>query len=168
MWVPDKDGVAMWEGLLDGTVDTIGTDHAPHTREEKEIGWTDMYASPGGMPIVEHFLSLFLTEVNAGRLTLERLVEVCASNPARLAGFYPRKGAIAVGADADLVVLDMERRHTITAANSHYKCGWTPLEGREVHGLPVLTMLRGCVIAQDGEVLVEPGYGRFQLPVARL
>lgn len=164
-WIPERDARAIWEALIDGTADVIGTDHAPHTREEKEIGWTDMFAAPGGMPIIEHYLSLLLTEVNAGRVSLERVVELCCTNPARLVGFYPRKGVIAPGADADLVVLDLQRRETITAARSHYKCGWTPLEGREVQGVPVMTILRGRVIAEHGVVTAEPGYGRFQLPI---
>ena len=162
-WVPDEDGAAIWEALIDGTADVIGTDHAPHTREEKERGWTDMFATPGGMPIVQHYLSLLLNDVNTGRLTLSRVVELCATRPAKLVGLYPRKGAIAVGADADLVVLDLERVETITAANSLYKCGWTPLEGRRVQGVPVMTLLRGRVIAEDGKIQAEPGSGRLQL-----
>lgn len=160
-WIPDRDAAAIWDAVRGEGADIMGSDHAPHTREEKEVGWTDMYAAPGGMPIIEHVLPLLLTEVNAGRLSLERVIALCATNPARLAGFYPRKGVIAVGADADLVVLDLARQHTITAANSHYKCGWTPLEGRQVRGLPRLTILRGRVIVDDGEVLAEPGSGRF-------
>jgi dihydroorotase-like cyclic amidohydrolase len=162
-WVPDKDSAAMWEALVDGTTDVIGTDHAPHTREEKERGWTDMYATPGGMPIVQHYLSLLLNEVNAGRLTLERIVALCARRPAQLVGLYPRKGTIAVGSDADLVVVDLERVETITAASSLYKCGWTPLEGRTVRGVPVMTLLRGRVIVDDGKILAEAGSGKLQL-----
>jgi dihydroorotase-like cyclic amidohydrolase len=126
-----------------------------------------MFATPGGSPTVQHYLSLLLTAVNAGRLSLERLVELCATNPAKLVGFYPRKGVIAEGADADLVVVDLDRRETITAAGSYYKCGWTVLDGREVHGVPVLTILRGRVIAENGEVSAEPGYGRFQFPIGQ-
>jgi dihydroorotase len=162
-WVPDEDSAAIWEAMIDGTADVIGTDHAPHTREEKERGWTDMFATPGGMPIVQHYLPLLLNEVNAGRVSLERVVELCATRPAKLVGLYPRKGAIAIGADADLVVLDLERVETISAANSLYKCGWTPLEGRQVKGVPVLTLLRGRVIVDDGRVQAEPGTGRLQL-----
>jgi dihydroorotase len=165
IWIPDHDAVATWEALVDGTADVIATDHSPHTREEKEVGWTDMYATPGGSPMVQHYLSLLLTEVNRGRLSLERVVELCATNPARLVGLHPRKGAIAPGADADLIVLDMQRRETITAARSYYKCGWTSLEGREVQGVPEMTILRGRVIAGNGQVFAQPGFGRFQLPV---
>jgi dihydroorotase-like cyclic amidohydrolase len=120
-----------------------------------------MYAAPGGSPVVQHYLPLLLTEVNAGRVTLERVVDLCATNPARLVGLYPRKGAIAPGSDADLVVLDLDRRDTITAARSYSKCGWTAFEGREVHGVPIMTILRGRVIVEDNQILAEPGSGRF-------
>ena len=161
MWVPEIDAAAAWAALQDGTADVVATDHSPHTREEKEIGWTDMFKAPGGTPMIQHYLSLFLTEVAHGRLGLGRLVEVCCAGPARLVGLYPRKGLIAPGSDADLVVLDPGRRETITAARSHYKCGWTPFEGREVVGVPSIVIQRGRVIARDGEVFARPGDGRF-------
>jgi dihydroorotase (multifunctional complex type) len=164
MWVPPDHAAAVRTALLDGTADVIGSDHAPHTREEKEIGWSDMYAAPGGSPMVQHYLSLLLTDVNAGKISLERVVELCSTNPARLVGLYPRKGAIAAGADADLVVLDLDRSETISAARGYSKCGWTPLEGREVQGVPVMTILRGRIIVENGEVLAEPGSGRFLRP----
>jgi len=160
MWVPDDHAEALLRETADGIIDVVGSDHSPHTREEKERGWTDMYAAPGGSPSIQHVLSLLLSEVAAGRLTLERVVDLCATNPARLVGLYPRKGAIAPGSDADLVLVDPARRAVIRAATSHYKCGWTNLEGREVTGVPVMTVLRGRVIAEEGEVLAEPGFGR--------
>jgi dihydroorotase-like cyclic amidohydrolase len=162
MWVPDDHAAALWHetAAADGVIDVVGTDHAPHTREEKERGWVDMYATPGGSPSIQHYLSLLLTEVAAGRITLERVVDLCAAAPARLVNLYPRKGAIAEGSDADLVLVDLGRRSTISAATGHSKCGWTNLEGREVTGVPVMTILRGRVVADEGEVLVEPGFGR--------
>ena len=164
MWVPDVHAEALWAATADGPIDVVGTDHAPHTRAEKEIGWTDMFAAPGGSPMIEHYLSLLLTEVNAGRLGLERVIELCASGPAKLVDVYPRKGAIAAGSDADLVIADMAREGVITAANSHSKSGWTNLDGRAVTGMPVMTILRGEVIAEDGVVLAEPGYGQPLTP----
>lgn len=166
IWIPDHHAEATWREVIDGTVDVVGTDHAPHTREEKEVGWQDMYAAPGGMPMVQHYLSLFLTEVNAGRISLERVADLCSTRPAQLVGLYPRKGCIAPGSDADLVVLDLHRRDIVSAARSYYKCGWTPLEGREVQGIPVMTILRGRVIMENGEVFAEPGSGRLQWPAA--
>jgi dihydroorotase-like cyclic amidohydrolase len=160
MWVPDDHAAALWAATTDGLIDVVGSDHAPHTREEKETGWTDMFATPGGSPSLQHFLSLFLTEVAAGRISLERVVELCSSRPARLVDLHPRKGAIAPGSDADLVVLDLDREVVISAATGFYsKCGWTNLEGRTVKGVPVMTVLRGRVIAEDGIVTAEPGSG---------
>jgi len=160
MWIPERHAEAVREATISGIADVIGTDHSPHTLAEKEIGWTDMFAAPGGSPIIQHYLSLFLTDVSQGRFTLERVVELCSTAPAKLIGLYPRKGAIARGSDADLVVVDLEQEAVITAAGSYYKCGWTNLEGRQVTGVPVMTVLRGRVIFEDGVVDAEPGYGK--------
>lgn len=159
MWVPDDHADAVRRATVDGTIDVVGTDHAPHTRQEKEIGWTDMFASPGGSPMIQHYLSLLLSDVKAGRIGLDRVVELCSTAPARLVNLYPRKGAIAAGSDADLVIVDLDRESVIRAADSYHKCGWSNLEGRTVIGLPIMTILRGRVIAENGVVLVEPGAG---------
>lgn len=164
-WVPEDDVEAIWEGVDDGTVDVFASDHGPHTKDEKEPGWEDMYATPGGSPSIEHYPRLLFDAVNQGRLTLEKVVELCATNPARLMGYDDRKGSIKIGADADLVVVDMEREETITAANSHYMCGWTNLEGVTVKGVPSMTILRGNVIMEDGNVTAEPGSGELLSPV---
>jgi dihydroorotase len=161
MWVPDHHAAALWAATTDGAIDVVGSDHAPHTREEKERGWTDMYAAPGGSPSLQHVLSLFLTAVHEGRLSLERVVDLCSTAPARLVNLYPRKGAIAPGSDADLVVVDPDREAVITADTQYYsKSGWTNLEGRRVRGVPVMTILRGEVIAEEGIVTAQPGSGR--------
>ena len=160
-WVPEADGPAMWDAIANGPIDVIGSDHGPHTREEKEVGWTDMYTAPGGSPFIEQYLRLMLTEVSKGRLTLDRVVELCCYNPARLTGYLGIKGAIQVGADADLVVLDMDDEDVLHADQSHYRCGWMPGEDFPVKGKPVLTVLRGNVIMENGEVTAEAGSGRL-------
>ena len=163
-WVPEEDNPAMWEAIVDGTVDVVGSDHGAHTREEKEVGWTDMYAAPGGSPFIEHYLRLLLTKVHEGRLTLERVVELCCRNPAKLTGYYPTKGSISVGADADLVVLDLDHEEVLHAANSHYRCGWMPAEGLFSRGAPVTTIRRGEVIMHAGKVTAAAGSGRILRP----
>ncbi|HEY6496083.1 MAG TPA: dihydroorotase family protein [Trebonia sp.] len=163
-WVPEEDNPAMWEAITDGTIDVIGSDHGPHTKEEKEVGWTDMYTAPGGSPFIEQYLRLMLTEVNKGRLTLERVVEMCCSSPAKLTGYADRKGSIIVGADADLVVLDMDHEDVLHADQSHYRCGWMPSEDFPVKGRPVMTLLRGKVIMENGNVTAEAGSGRLLRP----
>jgi dihydroorotase-like cyclic amidohydrolase len=160
-YVPEANTEPLWRALRDGTVDVFSTDHAPHTREEKEIGWTDMWKASGGLPHLQETLPLFLTEVAAGRISLERLVEVASSAPARLLGVYPRKGAIVPGADADLVVVDLAARGTIREADVLSKCGWTAWDGREVQGLPRMTFVRGRPVYRDGVVTGEPGWGRL-------
>lgn len=166
-WVPEDDNPAMWQAIQDGTIDVIGSDHGPHTREEKEVGWTDMYTAPGGSPFIEQYLRLLLTEVNKERLTLERVVEMCCTNPARLTGYDGQKGAIRVGNDADLVVLDMDHEEELHADASHYRCGWMPSEDFQAKGRPVMTLLRGKVIMQDGNVNAEAGSGRLLTPAGR-
>ena len=161
IWVPDEHVRALWDALNAGELDIIGTDHSPHTRAEKEEGWKDMFKAPGGSPIVQDYLSLFLTAVNDGHVSLRRIVDTASTAPAKRLGLYPTKGAILVGADADLVVIDMLRVETLSAKRSEYLCGYVPLEGRRVQGTPIMTILRGQVIAKDGEILVEAGYGEF-------
>ncbi len=167
LWVPEDHAQALWDATVQGGVDVIATDHSPHTREEKEVGWTDMYATPGGSPLVQHYLSLMLTAYNEGKISLERIVETCCANPARLCNVYGTKGAITPGADADLVVLDLDQEMTIRAEETYYKVGWTTLDGRTVKGVPTHTILRGNVIAENGVVTAEAGSGRpITLPTA--
>jgi dihydroorotase (multifunctional complex type) len=163
-WVPEDDDPHMWRAVQDGTIDVVGSDHGPHTREEKEVGWDDMYTAPGGSPMIEQYLRLMLTEVGKGRLSLERVVELCSSRPARLAGYYGTKGAIMPGADADLVVLDMDHEETLHAEHSHYRCGWMSSEDLDSKGRPRMTVLRGRVIMEDGNVTAEKGSGRLLRP----
>ena len=151
---------AVYAGFRDGTVDIMATDHAPHLREEKEPGWTDGWKAHTGTPSEQFYLSLLLTDVAAGKLSYERLADATATRPAKLFGLYPRKGAIRVGADADVVLVDPQKRHTITDADVLSKCGWTPYAGREVQGMPVYTFLRGAAIYDEGRLSVREGSGR--------
>jgi dihydroorotase len=164
-WVPERDSAAMWDAVRDGVIDVIASDHAPHTREEKEPGWQDMYAAPGGAgPFVGHYLALLLDAVHEGNLSMQRLVELCCTAPAQLAGVAERKGSLEPGADADLVVVDMASSKTLSASEVPYKCGWLANEGRVVHGWPTTTVLRGEIIADGGHVLSCAGSGRFVAP----
>jgi dihydroorotase-like cyclic amidohydrolase len=110
---------------------------------------------------VETTLTMMLNAVNGGRLTLERLAEVYSATPARLLGLYPRKGALRVGSDADVVLIDVEQEHTLRNEDIVSKAGWTPFDGLRVQGRPVMTFLRGTLIAKQGEVVVDPGVGHF-------
>lgn len=157
-----EDVEALWRGLRDGTVDIVTSEHAPGTRAEKEPGWKDIWKAWGGVPAIETMLPILLSEgVNKHRITLSTLQRVCCENPARIFGFYPRKGAIREGADADLVIVDLKLRRKVKASELHQKVDWTPYEGRTVKGWPVMTMRRGEVIFKDGQLLAKPGQAEF-------
>lgn len=163
-WVPEKDNPAMWDAIVNGTIDVVGSDHGPHTKEEKEIGWEDMYTAPGGQPMIQHYLQLMLNKVNEGVLPLERVVEIACTNPAKLAGYYPRKGSISVGADADLVVLDMEHEEILRAENTLYRVGWASTEGLFAKGKGIITIAQGRVVFENDEVTALTGSGRILTP----
>lgn len=149
---------ALWAALLDGTIDMISTDHAPHPVEEKHRA--SIWETSPGFPGVETSMRLMLTEVAAGRLTLQHYVRLACEAPARAFGLWPRKGALMVGADADLVLLDLDHRAPIRGATFQSKGKVTPFEGRETQGRAAMTFLRGTCVAQDGQVIAPPGTGR--------
>lgn len=151
---------AVYAGFRDGTVDIMATDHAPHLREEKEPGWKDGWKAHTGTPSEQFYLSLLLTDVNDGKIGLERVADATATRPAKLFGLYPRKGAIRVGADADIVLVDLAEKRTIRDEDVLSKCGWTPYAGREVRGAARYTFLRGRAIYDDGKIAVKDGFGK--------
>jgi len=155
----------LWECLRDGVIDVIGSDHAPHLREEKEIGWTNMFVAANGTPKIQETLPLFLDQVNAGRISMSRLVEIFSSAPAKIFGLYPRKGAIQVGSDADLVVVDTQRKQLLRNEDMLSKCGWSSWDGREVTGAVDHTLVRGQFVYRDGKIVGKPGYGRHTKPL---
>ncbi|WP_214475926.1 dihydroorotase [Mesorhizobium sp. dw_380] len=148
-----RDGV--WHGIAQGIVDVLGSDHAPHTLAEKAKPYP---ASPSGMTGVQTLVPIMLDHVNAGRLTLQRFVDLSSHGPQRIFGMA-RKGRIAAGYDADFTIVDMKRRETITNAQAGSKAGWTPYDGKQVTGWPVGTVIRGQRIMWEGEI-VTPGQGR--------
>ena len=145
---------ALWRGLGDGVVDILGSDHAPHTLEEKAKPYP---ASPSGMTGVQTLVPLMLDHVNAGRLTLERFVDLTSAGPARLFGIAG-KGRIAAGYDADLTIVDLKRKRTITNHWIASKSRWTPYDGVAVTGWPVGTVVRGAMVMWEGE-LATPSTG---------
>ncbi len=164
------DGEALWQALGRGTLQTLGTDHCPFNYEgQKELGRDAFDQIPGGLPSIEARLALLYTfGVRAGRLSLERWVELCAGAPARLFGLYPRKGALQVGADADVVLFDPEKRVTLTQALLHEQVDYTPYEGLELQGYPVTTLVHGKVIVHEEQFVGDGGGGRFlERPVCR-
>jgi dihydroorotase len=149
----------IWAALLDGTIDLIATDHAPHAPEEKTRN--DIWTVDCGFPGVETQMPLMLTEVNAGRMSISDYVRMSAFNPAHIWGLYPRKGAIAPGADADIAIVDLARAHTIEDAKLHSRSKISPWNGRRVKGTPVHTIVRGRFVMKDRALVPETkGWGR--------
>lgn len=146
---------ALWQAVADGVVDVIGSDHAPHTLEEKAQSYP---ASPSGMPGVQTLVPIMLNHVAAGRLSLERFVDLTAAGPARLYGIAG-KGRIAVGYDADFTIVDLRATRRIEERWLASKCGWSPFTGMTVTGWPALTVIRGRVVMREDELLA-PGLGQ--------
>ncbi len=142
----------LWQGIADGTVDIIGSDHAPHTLQEKQKAYPN---TPSGMTGVQTLLPLMLNHFSAGKLSLTRLVGLVSSNPARRFGLT-NKGQIRIGGDADLTVVDLKKQRTIENNWIQSACGWTPFDGMKVQGWPVATLLNGEVVMRDDEVIGSP------------
>jgi len=151
----------MWKLLDQGYVDSFGSDHCPFTREEKEKGADDIFQAPNGIPGLEVMLPVLLDGASRGLTSLERIAEITSCNPARLYGYYPRKGTIQVGADCDLTIVDLGLEKTYSDRDRKSKCDWSPYFGKTFRGWPVMTVVRGTVVASNGETIVAPGYGQF-------
>jgi dihydroorotase len=148
----ERHRAALWRAVDQGVVDCIGSDHAPHSREEKAKPYPQ---SPSGMPGVQTLLPLLLDHMNAGRLSLERLVDLTSAGPARIYGIAG-KGRIAVGYDADLTLVDLKTRRTIRESWIASRCGWTPFDGMTVTGWPVATIVRGHLVMRDDQLVGTP------------
>jgi dihydroorotase (multifunctional complex type) len=153
--VRDKEHAeALWEGIRSGDIDMIASDHSPHTPAEKTKAV--IWDCPSGFCGVETGVSVMLTEVNRGRLTLENYARIASENPARVWQLYPQKGAIRLGSDGDVTIVDMNREGVIDANALHSKNKVTPWHGWKVKGMPVYTIVRGRVQMRDGEVVGKP------------
>ena len=155
----------LWRGIASGVIDSIGSDHSPHTRAEKSHAYPKTHS---GMTGVQTLVPVMLDHVNAGRLTLQRFVDLTSAGPSRLFNIA-RKGRIAAGYDADLTIVDLKRRETITDKWIASRSGWTPYDGMSVTGWPVGTIVRGRKVMWQGE-LVTPAQGelvRFADTLAR-
>jgi dihydroorotase len=149
----------IWAALLDGAIDMIATDHAPHTPEEKTRN--DIWTVDCGFPGVETQMPLMLTEVNAGRMSISDYVRMSAYNPARIWGLFPHKGSLQPGADADIAMVDLGREHTIRDAEIQSRSKISPWDGRRIKGLPVHTLVRGRFVMKDRKLVAgTKGWGQ--------
>ncbi|MFM2208022.1 MAG: dihydropyrimidinase [Bacteroidota bacterium] len=157
-----KDQATLWAGINQGIVQVVATDHCPFTWEQKKMGEHDFSKIPNGHPAIEHRMELLFSEgVNKGRISLQKFVEVSSTNAAKIFGMFPEKGALAVGADADIVIFDPEEKHVLSAATHHMNADYSSYEGREVTGKCKTVLLRGQVAIDNGKALVSKGYGKF-------
>jgi len=152
-----RDG--MRDALGKGWVDIIATDHCPHVKSDKENGLDNIHKAPFGIPGIDTTSRLMLNAVNEGWLTLEHLVRLMCEQPAKLYNIFPKKGTLQPGSDADLLIVDLDRKEKLTNDGVVSKCGWTTFDGMETTGAPTLTMVRGNVVMKDGQVMGEAGIG---------
>jgi dihydropyrimidinase len=153
---------ALWRGLRTNDLAVVSTDHCPFCfKEQKELGRGDFSKIPNGIPGVEHRMDLLHQGVVAGEITLERWVETCSTTPARMFGLYPRKGVIAPGADADIVIYDPAATQTISVATHHMNVDYSAYEGMPITGKVAVTISRGQVVVADGEFRGSAGHGAF-------
>jgi dihydropyrimidinase len=153
----------LWKGLAKNDLQVISTDHCPFCMaEQKTLGKDDFSKIPNGAPGIETRLTLVHNGgVRSGRLNLNRFVELCSTTPAKMFGLFPRKGTIAVGSDADLVLFDPNRKQTLGVKTLHMKVDYNPYEGTTVHGSPSMVIANGTVIIEDGKYVGKKGEGRF-------
>jgi dihydropyrimidinase len=157
-----KDQQTLWAGINQGLVQVVATDHCPFMWEKKLMGKDDFSKIPNGHPAIENRMELLFSEgVNKEKITLNKFVEVTSTNAAKIFGMFPKKGTIAVGCDADIVLFDANKKHKLSVATHHMNVDYSGYEGWEVTGKVKTVLLRGKVAIDDNECKVEKGYGKF-------
>ena len=157
-----KDQEHLWAALNQGIIEVVGTDHCPFTWQQKMMGKDDFSKIPNGHPAIEHRIELLYSEgVRKGKITLNKMVEVTATNPAKIFGMFPKKGTIAVGSDADIVIFNPHTTHTLSVATHHMNTDYSAYEGWQVQGKVETVLLRGEVVIDNNNCLVEKGYGQY-------
>lgn len=157
-----KDQETLWAGLNQGSVQVVATDHCPFMWEQKKLGENDFSKIPNGHPAIEHRMELLFSEgVAKGKISLNKFVETACTNPAKIFGMYPFKGTLAVGSDADVVIMDPNEKHTLSVKNHHMNVDYSSYEGMEITGKTKTVILRGTVAIDNGQCLIPKGYGKF-------
>ncbi len=157
-----KDQEALWSGINQGLIQVVGTDHCPFMWEQKKMGEDDFSKIPNGHPAIEHRMELLYSEgVHKEKISLTKYVELTSTNAAKIFGMYPRKGTIAIGSDADLVVFNPNKKHTISVETHHMNCDYSAYEGKEVIGKTETVILRGQVAIENESCLLKAGHGQF-------
>jgi dihydropyrimidinase len=157
-----KDQQTLWAGINQGLVQVVATDHCPFMWQQKLMGKDDFSKIPNGHPAIENRMELLFSEgVAKNKITLNKYVEVACTNPAKIFGMFPRKGAIAVGSDADIVIFDPNEKHTLSAKTHHMNVDYSGYEGWEVTGKVKTVLLRGAFAIDDNKCLLQKGFGKF-------
>jgi dihydropyrimidinase len=157
-----KDQTTLWAGINQGLVNVVATDHCPFMWQQKLMGKDDFSKIPNGHPAIENRMELLYSEgVHKGRISLNKYVEVACTNPAKIFGMFPRKGTIAPGSDADIVLFDPQKKHTLSASTHHMNVDYSAYEGWELTGKAETVLLRGKVVIENNKCLVNKGYGQF-------
>jgi dihydropyrimidinase len=157
-----KDQAALWSGINQGLVQVVGTDHCPFMWEQKLMGKDDFSKIPNGHPAIEHRVELVYSEgVRKGKISLNKFVEVCSTNAAKIFGMYPRKGTIAIDSDADIVIFDPNKEHEISVKTHHMNCDYSSYEGWKLTGKTETVILRGKVAIENESCLLKAGDGQF-------
>jgi dihydropyrimidinase len=157
-----KDQTALWSGINQGLIQVVGTDHCPFMWGQKLMGKDDFSKIPNGHPAIEHRMELLYSEgVDKGKISLTKYVELSSTNAAKIFGMYPRKGTIAIGSDADIVIFDPKKEHTISVETHHMNCDYSGYEGKKVTGKTETVILRGQVAIENEECLLKAGHGQF-------
>lgn len=157
-----KDQDTLWAGINQGLVQVVATDHCPFKWEQKLMGKDDFSKIPNGHPAIENRMELLYSEgVHKGKISLNKYVEVACTNPAKIFGMFPRKGTLAPGSDADIVIFDPNEEHKLSASTHHMNVDYSAYEGWPITGKVKTVILRGQVAIDDGKCLLEKGYGKF-------
>jgi dihydropyrimidinase len=157
-----KDGVRLWQGLKEGHIQVVGTDTCTFDTKQKAMWNGDYTKIPLGLPGTELMVPLLYNDgVRTGKITLNRLVEIGSTNPAKVFGMYPQKGSLTIGADADIVVFDPDKKVTIDHKDLETNCDWSPYQGKKITGYPHMTFVRGVLVGQEGICVGPKGHGHF-------
>jgi dihydropyrimidinase len=157
-----KDQETLWAGINQGLVNIVATDHCPFMWKQKLMGAEDFSKIPNGHPAIENRMELLYSEgVHKKKISLNKYVEVACTNPAKIFGMFPRKGTIAIGSDADIIIFDPEKKHILSASTHHMNVDYSAYEGWEINGKVKTVLLRGKIAVDNGECLLPKGYGKF-------
>ncbi|MBN4048423.1 dihydropyrimidinase [Flavobacteriaceae bacterium AH-315-O20] len=157
-----KDQKALWSGINQGLIQVVGTDHCPFMWEQKKMGIDDFSKIPNGHPAIEHRMEILYSEgVKKGKISLTKYVEISSTNASKIFGMYPRKGTIAIGSDADIVIFNPDKEHTISVNSHHMNCDYSAYEGLKVTGKTETVILRGQVAIENNACYLKAGHGQF-------